>query len=76
MREGRSVLDIVLENARRMQQRVSPRDRDKLEEYIRDAIPMGRFGKVDEIADAIVFLASDRSSFMNSEDKVSYEFNS
>lgn len=38
--------------------------RDKLEEYIRDAIPMGRFGTVDEIADAIVFLASDRSSFM------------
>lgn len=38
--------------------------RDKLEDYIRDAIPMGRFGTVDEIADAIVFLASDRSSFM------------
>ena len=38
--------------------------RDKLEEYIRDAIPMGRFGTVDEIVDAIVFLASDRSSFM------------
>jgi NAD(P)-dependent dehydrogenase (short-subunit alcohol dehydrogenase family) len=38
--------------------------RDKLEEYIRDAIPMGRFGTVDEIADAIVFLASDKSSFM------------
>lgn len=38
--------------------------RDRLEDYIRDAIPMGRFGTVDEIADAIVFLASDRSSFM------------
>ena len=38
--------------------------RDKLEDYIRNAIPMGRFGTVDEIADAIVFLASDRSSFM------------
>lgn len=38
--------------------------RGKLEEYIRDAIPMGRFGTVDEIADAIVFLASDKSSFM------------
>lgn len=38
--------------------------RDKLEEYICNAIPMGRFGTVDEIADAIVFLASDRSSFM------------
>lgn len=38
--------------------------RDKLEDYVREAIPMGRFGTVDEIADAIVFLASDRSSFM------------
>ncbi len=38
--------------------------RDKLEDYIRDAIPMGRFGTVHEIANAIVFLASDRSSFM------------
>jgi len=38
--------------------------RDKLEKYIRDAIPMGRFGTVEEVADAIVFLASDKSSFM------------
>ena len=38
--------------------------RDKLEAYIRDAIPMGRFGTVGEVADAIVFLASDKSSFM------------
>lgn len=38
--------------------------RERLEEYIRTAIPMGRFGTVDEIADAIVYLASDRSSFM------------
>ena len=38
--------------------------RDKLEAYIATAIPMGRFGTVEEIADAIVFLASDRSSFM------------
>ncbi len=38
--------------------------RDKLEAYVATAIPMGRFGTVDEIADAIVFLASDRSSFM------------
>ena len=38
--------------------------RDKLEEYIATAIPMGRFGTVDEIAAAIVYLASDSSSFM------------
>lgn len=38
--------------------------RDKLEEYIATAIPMGRFGTVEEIAAGIVYLASDRSSFM------------
>ncbi len=38
--------------------------REKLEEYIATAIPMGRFGTVEEIADAIVYLASDRASFM------------
>ncbi|MFO8125772.1 SDR family NAD(P)-dependent oxidoreductase [Yoonia sp.] len=38
--------------------------RDKLEDYISETIPMRRFGTVDEIADGIVFLASDRSSFM------------
>lgn len=38
--------------------------RDKLEDYINASIPMGRFGQVGEIADGIVYLASDRSSFM------------
>ncbi|WP_455372867.1 SDR family NAD(P)-dependent oxidoreductase [Limibacillus halophilus] len=38
--------------------------REKLETYISSAIPMGRFGTVEEIADGILFLASDRSSFM------------
>ncbi|QGX99106.1 SDR family oxidoreductase [Roseovarius faecimaris] len=38
--------------------------RDRLEAYIRDAVPMGRFGTVEEIAEGIVFLASDQSSFM------------
>jgi NAD(P)-dependent dehydrogenase (short-subunit alcohol dehydrogenase family) len=38
--------------------------RDKLEEYIATAIPMGRFGTVEEIAAGIVYLASDQSSFM------------
>lgn len=38
--------------------------RDKLEDYIKAEIPMGRFGTVEEMADAIVYLASDRSTFM------------
>jgi NAD(P)-dependent dehydrogenase (short-subunit alcohol dehydrogenase family) len=38
--------------------------RAQLEDYIASSIPMGRFGTVEEIADSIVFLASDRSSFM------------
>lgn len=38
--------------------------RGKLEEYVATAIPMGRFGTVDEIAAAIVYLASDNSAFM------------
>jgi NAD(P)-dependent dehydrogenase (short-subunit alcohol dehydrogenase family) len=38
--------------------------REKLEDHIAQAIPMGRFGTAEEIADGIVFLASDRSSFM------------
>jgi NAD(P)-dependent dehydrogenase (short-subunit alcohol dehydrogenase family) len=38
--------------------------RDKLVAYVREKIPMGRFASVEEIAEAILFLASDRSSFM------------
>lgn len=38
--------------------------RERLEDYISNSIPMGRFGTVEEIADGIVFLASNRSSFM------------
>ena len=38
--------------------------RDKLEDYVASAIPMGRFGTVDEIAESVVFLASDKASFM------------
>ena len=38
--------------------------RDALERYVADQIPMGRWGSVDEIANGIVFLASDQSSFM------------
>ena len=38
--------------------------RAALEDYVTGSIPMGRFGTMQEIADSIVFLASDRSSFM------------
>jgi NAD(P)-dependent dehydrogenase (short-subunit alcohol dehydrogenase family) len=38
--------------------------RAALEDYVARTIPMQRFGSAAEIADSIVFLASDRSSFM------------
>ena len=38
--------------------------REALLRYIGEKIPMGRFATVDEIAEAVLFLASDRSSFM------------
>lgn len=38
--------------------------RRALEDYVARAIPMGRWGTPEEIAQGIVFLASDRSAFM------------
>jgi NAD(P)-dependent dehydrogenase (short-subunit alcohol dehydrogenase family) len=38
--------------------------RAALERVVSGAVPMGRFGKVEEIAEAILFLVSDRSSFI------------
>jgi NAD(P)-dependent dehydrogenase (short-subunit alcohol dehydrogenase family) len=37
--------------------------RDALEAYVREKIPMGRWAAAEEIAEAALFLASDRSSF-------------
>ncbi|MCM2399024.1 SDR family oxidoreductase [Rhizobium sp. S95] len=38
--------------------------RQELEAYIRRKVPLGRFGSTDEIAEAVLFLVSDRSSYM------------
>ncbi|MDU8926460.1 SDR family NAD(P)-dependent oxidoreductase [Alisedimentitalea sp. MJ-SS2] len=38
--------------------------REKLEDYVSRTIPMGRWGTTSEIADSILFLASDMSTFM------------
>jgi len=38
--------------------------RAALEAYVAEAIPMGRWGTLEEAAEAILYLASDRSAFM------------
>lgn len=38
--------------------------RPALETYVREKIPMGRWASAGEIAEAVLFLASERSSFM------------
>jgi NAD(P)-dependent dehydrogenase (short-subunit alcohol dehydrogenase family) len=38
--------------------------REKLLAYIKEKIPMGRFATVEEVAESILYLASDRSAFM------------
>ena len=37
---------------------------DSLLDHLRGVIPMGRFGDVDEIAHAVVFLASDAAAYI------------
>jgi acetoacetyl-CoA reductase len=38
--------------------------RDDIKENIKSGIPLGRFGRVDEIANSVIFLASEKSSFI------------
>ncbi|OAP38343.1 oxidoreductase [Sinorhizobium glycinis] len=38
--------------------------RRAIEAYIREKVPLGRWASVDEIAESILFLVSDRSSYM------------
>ncbi|MCY1293010.1 Dihydroanticapsin 7-dehydrogenase [compost metagenome] len=38
--------------------------RGAIESYIREKVPLGRWASVDEIAESILFLVSDRSSYM------------
>lgn len=37
---------------------------EAVNEYIRQEVPLSRFGKTDEIADIVTFLASERASFI------------
>ena len=43
---------------------------DKLEERLYQRIPMGRFGTAEEVANVILFLASDESSFVTGSEVV------
>src|SRR5690606_3544483 len=38
--------------------------REAIEAYIKEKVPMGRWADVEEIAEPILFLVSDRSSYM------------
>jgi NAD(P)-dependent dehydrogenase (short-subunit alcohol dehydrogenase family) len=43
---------------------------DQLQERLYDRIPLGRFGTPNEVANAILFLASDESSFITGSELV------
>lgn len=45
-------------------ERLLSNGRDKVERYIQSEVPLRRFGRPEEIADAVVFLASERARFV------------
>jgi NAD(P)-dependent dehydrogenase (short-subunit alcohol dehydrogenase family) len=44
--------------------------RAAIEKYVAETIPIGRWATTNEIAEAILFLASDRSSFITGHELV------
>lgn len=38
--------------------------REAVDSYVKDEVPMGRWGTADEMAEAVLFMVSDRSSYM------------
>ena len=41
------------------------KNKKKVTNYIKNNVPLGRFGKPEEIASSIVFLCSEKASFIN-----------
>jgi 3-oxoacyl-[acyl-carrier protein] reductase len=40
-------------------------DPDAIAEFVRHELPFGRFGRAEEVADVVAFLASDRASWVS-----------